>query len=106
MIIAVYAFLFQKYFVALYRTLNETQETETTDKTQHIAKLADGLSDLVKSGKFTNGVMIISQSLFCILQRRTWTAFPYSDSKVFQNRTRKGERKVCAVSFFVYVRRL
>lgn len=35
---------------------------------------------------------IISQSPFCILHRRTWTAFSYSDSKVFQNPTRRKEK--------------
>ena len=44
---------------------------------------------------------IISQSLFCILHRRTWTAFSYSDSKVFPEPNQTNEKNIRTCPFFI-----
>lgn len=43
---------------------------------------------------------IISQSLFCILHRRTWSAFSYSDSKVFPEPNQTNEKNIRTCPFF------
>lgn len=43
---------------------------------------------------------IISQSLFCILHQRTWTAFSYSDSKVFPEPNQTNEKNIRTCPFF------
>lgn len=46
---------------------------------------------------------IISQSLFCILHRRTWTAFSYSDSKVFPEPNQTNEKNIRTCPFFLFL---